>query len=194
MEALPCSPRLLTRLNPCRQPASALDCAMRMAAHLAFAPQNGLRHYLKHAVRRPDLQGPLPLELLRRGAAAALLRGDDRAGALWRASLHAVLPLFQIPEELQSQSAPALRRTAAGDRATAHLQRAVRHRPADRGGLRHGVSAREAGNPGAGRLDRRDPGGGRRHCGALCGAGPPDRLHSPHQPPRLQGRRAGCRA
>jgi hypothetical protein len=30
--------------------------------------------------------------------------------------------------------------------------------------------------------------GGRGHCGALCGAGPSDRLHSPHQSPRLQGR------
>ena len=35
---------------------------------------------------------------------------------------------------------------------------------------------------------------GRRDRGSLCGAGPPDRVHPPHQPAWIQSRRAGCGA
>ena len=49
-----------------------------------------------------------------------------------------------------------------------------------------------AGDPGAGRLHGRDPAGGGGDCGALRGAWAPDRVHSSHQPARVQGGRAGC--
>ena len=48
------------------QPLRALNgLPSRMAAFLFFAPQNGLLHYWKTLqIYRPDLQGPLPLELI----------------------------------------------------------------------------------------------------------------------------------
>ena len=134
-----------------------------MAAFLAFAPQTGLRHYLKAMLNDPFAKLPHPWNWFDAAMLLPYFAVMIRAGALRHPPLHHVLPVLQVPQELQSQPAPAFRRTAAGHRPTAHLQRAVRHRPADRGRLRDGVSAREARNPGARRLHRRNAGGGSRH-------------------------------
>ena len=61
-----------------------------MAAHLAFAPQNGLRHYLK-AMQYADqtFKGLYHWNLFDAAVLLALLRGDDRSGDLRRSPLHA---------------------------------------------------------------------------------------------------------
>ena len=64
-----------------------------------------------------------------------------------------------------------VRPASAHYRAIADFQRAVRYRPVGRFGVQAGVSAREAGNPGAGRFDRRNHGRGAASGGALCGDG-----------------------
>src|ERR1035438_6083166 len=62
-----------------------------------------------HAGRRKDLSWALPLESVRPGSPSALLRRDDRVGPVRHPPLYDVLPVFQVPQELRSQPAEALR-------------------------------------------------------------------------------------
>ena len=88
-------------------------------------------------------------------------------------------------------TARAAARPAAGrhDPAAA-LQRDVRRRSPDRGGLPHRLPARAARNPGAGRLDRRNAQHRRAGGAALRRAGHRHQVLPPRRSHRLQGRRA----
>ena len=111
--------RTANRLQ-CTYPAhggSALLAAFKLIVSLArraaravplstwlLAPAEQPQALAEDAVRRPDLSRTLPLELVRCGAADSLLPGHDRAGDLRHPPLHALLPLLQVPQELQPQS------------------------------------------------------------------------------------------
>ena len=58
----------------------------------------------------------------------------------------------------------------------------------------HGLAQGQAGDPGAGRLHRRDRQGGPGRLRPLHGPGLRHQLHPPHRPHGLQGRRPGTTA
>ena len=98
--------------------------------------------------------------------------------------------LYMSNRDKEPKALPAARSAAGRHDPAAALQRDVRRRSADRGGLRDRLPARAARNPGAGRLDRRDA-QHRRVGGAPLGrAGHRHQVHPPRRPHRLQGGRA----
>ena len=79
--------------------------------------------------------------------------------------------LYMANRDKEPKAGPAAVAAAGRHDPAAALQRDVRRRPADRGGVRDRLSARAARNPGPRRLDRRNA----RHRGARRSAGSPRR-------------------
>src|ERR1035441_653642 len=113
LEARPVRP-VCDHLQFGRQPAERL--LLTDGCTLGICPANRLPPLPEgHAGRRKDLSWALPVESVRPGAASALFRGHAGAGHLWRSSLHDVLSVLQIPQELQSECADALRIVTLGN-------------------------------------------------------------------------------
>ena len=101
--------------------------------------------------------------------------------------------MYMRNRDRQPKPGPQLLAAAGRDHPAAALQRDVCRRPADRVGLRDRLPARAARNPGARRLDRRDPRHRRGRRPALRRPGRRHQVLPPRRPDRLQGRRARSR-
>ncbi len=123
-----------------------------------------------------------------RDPCGVLLR-PEHPGVLWLAPVRDGV-LVQALRRPRARAAAATRPVAGRDDPAPHLQRDVRRGPPDRRGLPDGLSQGVDGDPGPGRLHRRDRRRRRPRGPSLAAPGIQHQLSAPHRPHRLQGRRA----
>ncbi len=81
---------------------------LHIAAYLSFAPQNGLRHYLKMQYADQTFKGLYHWNWFDAALLLPYFAVMIVLAHLRRPPLYALLPLFQVPQELRPQSAMAI--------------------------------------------------------------------------------------